>query len=29
MKGEVKSAKKIEYLRMEGSEKAATPDHHF
>jgi hypothetical protein len=29
MKGEVKSAKKIEYLWMEGSEKAATPHHHF
>jgi hypothetical protein len=29
MKGEVKSAKEIEYLRMEGREKAAAPHHHF
>jgi hypothetical protein len=29
MKGEVKSAKKIEYLWMEEREKATAPHHHF
>jgi hypothetical protein len=29
MKGEVKSAKKIEYLWMEGSEKATASHHRF
>jgi len=29
MKGEVKGAKEIGNMLMEGSEKTATPNHHF